>query len=67
MKNKRPKSPCTKNCPRRNGECHSTCPDYATFVIDNELFKAELAELKALDRPTGAWYQTANGNWRHKR
>lgn len=23
--------PCPKDCPRRNSECHGTCPDYLTF------------------------------------
>lgn len=31
-------NPCVRECPRRSGKCHSSCPDYKTYreTIDHE-------------------------------
>lgn len=67
LTNKRPTPPCTKDCPDRSGTCHGSCQKYLEFVEANELFKAERANIKDVERPFGHWSQTNSGHWRYKR
>ena len=37
---------CTKDCPKRNGECHSTCKEYKKQKAE---YDATMAEVKKKD------------------
>ena len=45
------KSPCKRDCPRRNAECHSTCEDYKKYRVkcDEDIKKRELINLSEPD------------------
>lgn len=44
------KSPCAKDCPRRQSGCHSTCESYKEFYIANEQRKKDEREIKGSQR-----------------
>ena len=46
----KPKSPCTKDCPRRSAACHSECQEYKDFERAQELFRNEIYEAKEMNR-----------------
>ena len=35
------RSPCDKNCPDRDSECHATCERYLEYVKENEKRREE--------------------------
>ena len=43
------KNPCEKDCPRRNGECHATCEDYAAYAAWREELRAKRQEALEAD------------------
>jgi hypothetical protein len=36
---KKPEIPCTKDCPRRNAECHTYCPDWLTYQEEYKKYR----------------------------
>ena len=34
-------NPCRPDCPRRSGECHAGCKEYAEFRADREQFNRD--------------------------
>lgn len=45
---KRP--PCKPDCPKRNAECHSTCPEYKTFREEKDIENDKILEKKLSNR-----------------
>lgn len=42
----RKRPPCTKECPRRNEDCHAACKDYLDWCNENEEYRKKLREIK---------------------
>lgn len=43
------RSPCEKNCPRRNETCHSICPEYVKWRKERDAELEQINKIKATD------------------
>ena len=57
--------PCRQDCPRRSSECHSICPDWATYERErNAAYDAKIAARGADEVFFGGKERRKVRNWR---
>lgn len=43
-------SPCKPDCPKRNAECHSNCPDYKKWRVEKDADNEKINKIKRAER-----------------
>ena len=43
-------SPCKPDCPKRNAECHSLCPEYKEWRAERDNFNEQKNKIKKSER-----------------
>lgn len=43
-------NPCKPDCPKRNAECHSLCPDYKEWRVEKDADNEKINKIKRAER-----------------